>query len=151
MSSKILLSAFGILFTILSSQSAIAHSVLEKVVKTGVLTAGTSKDAFPFAYADKQGRLTGYSIDMLEQIKNQVEKEVKRPVKLELVALNPDERIPKLRNGTIDIVCDAASFTWERDLDVDYWHSLTSPKRQAFWGGSLLGRSKNRCFSQNNQ
>jgi polar amino acid transport system substrate-binding protein len=117
---KNLLAAFGILFALLSSQSAIAHSVLEKVVKTGVLTAGTSKDAFPFAYADKQGRLTGYSVDMLGLIKNQVEKEVKRPVKLELVALAPNDRIPKLRSGAVDIVCDAASFTWERDLDVDF-------------------------------
>ncbi|MGB8698571.1 MAG: amino acid ABC transporter substrate-binding protein, partial [Thermosynechococcaceae cyanobacterium] len=70
--------------------------------------------------ANQQGRLTGYSVDMLGLIKSQVEKEVKRPVQLELVPLNPDERIPKLRSGAVDIVCDAASFTWERDQDVDF-------------------------------
>ncbi len=148
MHSKNLLAAFGALFTLLSSQSAIAHSVLEKVVKTGVLTAGTSKDAFPFAYADKQGRLTGYSVEMLGLIKSQVEKEVKRPVKLELVALDPDDRIPKLRSGAVDIVCDAASFTWERDLDVDFTVSygttgtrLLALKGKRSWDpASLVGR-----------
>jgi polar amino acid transport system substrate-binding protein len=143
-----LLITFGALCTFLSCQPAIAHSVLEKVVKTGVLTAGTSKDAFPFAYADKQGRLIGYSVDMLGLIKSQVEKEVKRPVKLELVALDPGDRIPKLRSGAVDIVCDAASFTWERDLDVDFTVSygttgtrLLAKKGKLSWDAvSLAGR-----------
>ncbi len=108
------------MLALLSPTPAIAHSVLEKVVKTGVLTAGTSKDAFPFAYKDKNGRLTGYSIEMLTLIQRQVEKQLKRPIKLELVALDPADRIPQLRNGAVDIVCDAASFTWEREKDVDF-------------------------------
>ena len=57
---------------------------------------------------------------MLNLIKDQVEKEVKRPVRLELIALDPDDRIPKLRSGAVDIVCDAASFTWERNQSVDF-------------------------------
>ena len=108
------------MLALLSPTPAIAHSVLEKVVKTGVLTAGTSKDAFPFAYKDKNGRLTGYSIEMLTLIQRQVEKQLKRPIKLELVALDPADRIPQLKNGAVDIVCDAASFTWEREKDVDF-------------------------------
>lgn len=120
MSCKYSLVAFGVMLALLSPTPAIAHSVLEKVVKTGVLTAGTSKDAFPFAYKDKNGRLTGYSIEMLTLIQRQVEKQLKRPIKLELVALDPADRIPQLRNGAVDIVCDAASFTWEREKDVDF-------------------------------
>ncbi len=120
MSCKYSLVAFGVILALLSPTPAIANSVLEKVAKTGVLTAGTSKDAFPFAYKDKNGRLTGYSIEMLTLIQRQVEKQLKRPVKLELVALAPADRIPQLKNGTVDIVCDAASFTWEREKDVDF-------------------------------
>jgi polar amino acid transport system substrate-binding protein len=115
-----LLVTLGVLFTLVPSKPAIAHSVLEKVVNTGVLTVGTSKDAFPFAYKDKNGRLTGYSIDMSILIQKQVEKELKRPIKLDLIPLDPNERIPKLRSGAVDIVCDAASFTWERERDVDF-------------------------------
>ena len=120
MSCKYSLVAFGVILALLSPTPAIAHSVLEKVAKTGVLTAGTSKDAFPFAYKDKNGRLTGYSIEMLTLIQRQVEKQLKRPIKLELVALDPADRIPQLKNGAVDIVCDAASFTWEREKDVDF-------------------------------
>jgi polar amino acid transport system substrate-binding protein len=115
-----LLVAFSVLSTLLLSKPAIAHSVLEKVVNTDVLTVGTSKDAFPFAYKDKNGRLNGYSIDMSILIQKQVEKELKRPIKLDLVPLDPADRIPKLRSGAVDMVCDAASFTWERERDVDF-------------------------------
>jgi polar amino acid transport system substrate-binding protein len=115
-----LLVTLCVLFTLLPSKPAMAQSVMEKVIKTGVLTVGTSKDAFPFAYKDKNGRLTGYSIDMSILIQKQVEKELKRSVKLDLIPLDPADRIPKLRSGAVDIVCDAASFTWERERDVDF-------------------------------
>jgi polar amino acid transport system substrate-binding protein len=102
-----------------ASSPALASTVLEKVAKTGVLTAGTSKDAFPFAY-DKQGQLTGYSVEMLQLISKQLEQNLKRPIKLELVALAPQDRIPKLLKGEVDIVCDFSSFTWQREAEVDF-------------------------------
>jgi polar amino acid transport system substrate-binding protein len=114
-------SALGILLALLAlPQLASAQTVLEKVAKTGVLTAGTSKDAFPLAYANDKGQLVGYSVDMLQLIKGQIEKELKRPITLKLVAVTPGERIPKLQAGDVDIVCDSSSFTWERDKLIDF-------------------------------
>jgi polar amino acid transport system substrate-binding protein len=113
--------ALGILLSLfLPLQVVSAQTVLEKIAKTGVLTAGTSKDAFPLAYADDKGQLVGYSVDMLQLIKGQIEKELKRPITLKLVALTPGERIPKLQSGDVDIVCDSSSFTWERDKLIDF-------------------------------
>jgi polar amino acid transport system substrate-binding protein len=122
--------AFSALCALLFSSPAAANSVTEKVAKTGVLTAGTSKDAFPFAYKDSNGKLTGYSVDMLVLIQKQLEKQLKRPVKLELVTLAPADRIPKLKSGAVDIVCDAASFTWERNRDVDFTVSYATTGTQ---------------------
>jgi polar amino acid transport system substrate-binding protein len=117
---KLALFTLGTLLSLFFAPSpALASTVLEKVAKTGVLTAGTSKDAFPFAY-DKQGQLTGYSVDMLQLISKQLEQNLKRPVKLELVALAPQDRIPKLLKGEVDIVCDFSSFTWQREAEVDF-------------------------------
>ncbi|OBQ23601.1 MAG: ABC transporter substrate-binding protein [Anabaena sp. WA113] len=99
---------------------ASAETVMEKVARTGVLTAGTSRDALPFAYSDSQGKLTGYSVDMLGLIQQQLEKESGKKIKLKLVAVTPSERIPKIINRQVDIVCDASSFTWERDKKVDF-------------------------------
>jgi polar amino acid transport system substrate-binding protein len=97
-----------------------AETVIQKIARTGVLTAGTSKDAIPFAYADSQGQLVGYSVDMLVQIKEQLEKQLGKKIQLKLVPLSPAQRIPKVAKREVDIVCDASSFTWERDKQVDF-------------------------------
>jgi polar amino acid transport system substrate-binding protein len=114
------ISVLGAFFTLLVPQIASANSVLEKVAKTGVLTAGTSKDSSPFSYADPKGALVGYSVDMLQLIKLQLEKELKRPITLKLVALDPAQRLPQIQSGAVDIFCGASSFTWARDQSIDF-------------------------------
>ena len=111
---------FGLILSALIPGVAKAETVMQKVARTGVLTAGTSRDALPFAYSDKQGKLTGYSVDMLILIQQQLEKELGKKIQLKLVAVTPAARIPKITNRQVDIVCDASSFTWERDKKVDF-------------------------------
>ena len=131
-----------------TATSANAETVLEKIVRTGKLTAGTSKDALPFAYRNDRGELVGYSIDILELITAQLEQEYDRDIELELVTLKPKERIPKLTDGEVDIVCDAASFTWKRDRLVDFSFSYSSTgtrlltkKGNNYWNAdSLVGK-----------
>ncbi|MEI6443395.1 MAG: amino acid ABC transporter substrate-binding protein [Nostocales cyanobacterium ELA583] len=111
---------FSLILSALIPGVAKAETVMQKVARTGVLTAGTSRDALPFAYSDKQGKLTGYSVDMLILIQQQLEKELGKKIQLKLVAVTPAARIPKIINRQVDIVCDASSFTWERDKKVDF-------------------------------
>ncbi|MFQ4141723.1 amino acid ABC transporter substrate-binding protein [Chlorogloeopsis sp. ULAP02] len=117
---KLIITTLSLLFATSAPSLAQAETVMQKVARTGVLTAGTSKDAIPFAYADGKGQLVGYSIDMLNLIKEQLEKELGRKIQLKLVPLTPAQRIPKILNQQVDIVCDASSFTWERDKKVDF-------------------------------
>jgi polar amino acid transport system substrate-binding protein len=49
-----------------------AETVMAKIKRTGVLTAGTSKDAIPFAYTNNKGQSVGYSVEMLVLIKEQI-------------------------------------------------------------------------------
>lgn len=104
----------------------VAETVVEKITRTGTLTAGTSKDALPFAYRNERGELVGYSVDLLKLITQQLEQEYNRKIELKLVALEPKERIPQLTSGSVDIVCDASSFTWERDRVIDFSFSYSS-------------------------
>jgi polar amino acid transport system substrate-binding protein len=97
-----------------------AETVMERVKRTGVLTAGTSRDAIPFAYVDSKGQSVGYSVDMLVMIKEQLEKQLGKKIQLKLVKLSPAQRIPQIQGRKVDIVCDASSFTWERDKQVDF-------------------------------
>ena len=145
---KVAISLFSIGLVFLATPSALAEKVVEKIARTGILTAGTSKDALPFAYRDDRGELVGYSIDILELIASQLESELGQKVELELVALQPKERIPQLIAGQVDIVCDASSFTWKRDRLVDFSFSYASTGTRLltkngndFWDAeSLVGK-----------
>ncbi|MEM9509851.1 MAG: amino acid ABC transporter substrate-binding protein [Cyanobacteria bacterium P01_E01_bin.35] len=132
-----------------AASSAVAETVAEKIARTGKLTAGTSKDALPFAYRNDHGELVGYSIDILELITRQLEQEYQREIELELVALSPRERIPQLIKGQVDIVCDASSFTWKRDRLIDFSFSYSSTgtrlltkKGNDFWDAESLANQK---------
>ena len=98
----------------------LAGSLLPEVGRSGVLVAGTSKDAFPFAYQDSSGQLVGYSVDMMDLVRKELERKTGRPIQLRLVALEPDQRIESLRSGAVNLICDASSFTWARDQKVDF-------------------------------
>ena len=97
-----------------------AETVLEKVARTGVLTAGTRTDAVPFAYRNDQQDLQGYSVDMLVLIKTQLEQELGKDITLELVEVTPETRVPMVTERKVDLVCGSTSFTWERNRYVDF-------------------------------
>ncbi len=99
---------------------SLAETVVEKVARTNVLTVGTRFDAIPYSYVNDQGELVGYSIDVLNLIKAQLQQELGKEITIQMVEANdPSERIPLLMNRQIDITCDT-QFTWERDRHVDF-------------------------------
>ncbi|MDZ8104408.1 MAG: amino acid ABC transporter substrate-binding protein [Nostoc sp. DedQUE12a] len=143
MSQKSAIPILSLMFAMLMPNVVAAETVMQKVARTGVLTAGTSRDALPFAYVDSQEKLNGYSVDMLILIKEQLEKNLQKKIKLQLVGLSPSERIPKIVNQQVDIVCDATSFTWERDKKVDFSVSYGATGTQLLVNkGSNLGSAE---------
>jgi polar amino acid transport system substrate-binding protein len=110
----------GLLFT---TAGRAAESVLDRVEKTGVLKAGTRETARPFAFRDASGKLAGFSVDLLSYIRESLERELNRPVKLDLSVVTADTRIDRVEDGSLDITCDIASKTWVRDRRIDF--SLT--------------------------
>jgi polar amino acid transport system substrate-binding protein len=97
-----------------------AGKVLERIRETGTITAGTRKDAVPFGFIDKDGKWVGYSLDILELIRKQTEKQLGKPIQLKLVEATPENRFEKIKNGSIDIECASTTFTWERTKQVDF-------------------------------
>lgn len=97
-----------------------AGKVLDRIKETGMITAGTRKDAIPFGFVDKNGKWVGYSLDMLEMIRKQTEKQLGKPIQLKLVEATPENRFQQIKNGSIDIECASTTFTWERTKQVDF-------------------------------
>lgn len=140
MKKKFVLFALTLLLTATSQNAVWAGEILERIRQTGVITAGTRKDATPFAYINEKGEWVGYSIDILEIIRQNVEKELGKTIRLKLVEVTPQNRFNKVKNKEIDIECASSTFTWERDKIIDfsvsYFASGTKIMRKK---GSSLG------------
>lgn len=120
MHKKLSLAILTILLTMTCQSPSWAGKVLDKIKETGVITAGTRNDAIPFAYMNNQGKWVGYSIDILERIRSEAEKQLGKPIKLQLVAITPENRFSKIQDHSIDIECSSTTFTWEREKKVDF-------------------------------
>ncbi|MEA5537379.1 amino acid ABC transporter substrate-binding protein [Crocosphaera sp. XPORK-15E] len=120
MGKKLVLLVLTLLLTTTYQLPSWAGRILEKIQQTGVITAGTRKDAIPFGYVNEKGQWVGYSIDILEIIRQDVEKKLGKPIKLKLVEVTPQNRFDKIKNREIDIECASSTFTWERDKSVDF-------------------------------
>lgn len=94
--------------------------VLDRVAETGVLTAGTRADAVPFAFTDVNGKLQGFSVDLLEQIRAATAARLGRPVELKLSTVTTKDRLQRVASGELDIVCGITTPTWEREKIVDF-------------------------------
>ncbi|MBI4780124.1 MAG: amino acid ABC transporter substrate-binding protein [Oscillatoriophycideae cyanobacterium NC_groundwater_1537_Pr4_S-0.65um_50_18] len=97
-----------------------AETVLEKVARSGVLTAGTRTDASPFAYIDAQGNWVGFAIELLRLIQAGMQDRLQRPIQLQLVETNVADWASKLERDEIDLVCGSTSITTSRNLRADF-------------------------------
>jgi polar amino acid transport system substrate-binding protein len=97
-----------------------ADTVMERVAKTGTLVVATRTDLLPFAYLNEKEELTGYSVEIVELIREQLEKELGRKVEVNYVTYETfGDRIEKIVSREIDLSCDTV-FTWDRDKFVDF-------------------------------
>jgi polar amino acid transport system substrate-binding protein len=117
---KLSIPLLSLLLILAGTKTTLAETVMEKVARTGVLTLGVNSDLVPYSYVNDKGELDGYTMSIVDLVRQRLEKELGKPVKLETVeAKTLEERIPKLLTGEIDIACDTA-FTWARDKYVDF-------------------------------
>lgn len=94
--------------------------VLDRVAESGVLTAGTRADAVPFAFTGPDGTPTGFSVDLLEQIRAAASARLGKPVELKLQTVTTKDRLERIASGELDIVCEITTPTWAREKTVDF-------------------------------
>lgn len=98
-----------------------AETVIEKVARTGELSVGTRLDLVPYSYLNDKEQWVGYSVDILNILKTELEKQIGKPITIRVV---PQEGYggnltPQVLSHEVDIVCET-QFTWERDRYVDF-------------------------------
>ena len=85
------------------------------IARKGELVAGVDQNTLQLAYRNPgNGDLEGFEIDMLRELSRAI---FGRPDKIDFKALTTTQRIPAVRDGTVDVVADAVSVTcWRRTL-----------------------------------
>jgi polar amino acid transport system substrate-binding protein len=117
---KLFSTLFALITPLVISGPSWADTVLERVAKTGTLTVATRTDLLPYAYTNEKQELTGYSVEIVELIREQLEKELGKKINVNYVTYETfGDRIERIVNGEIDLSCDTV-FTWERDKFVDF-------------------------------
>ncbi len=99
---------------------ASAETVLEKINRTGKFTAGTRTSSIPFAYINEKNEWVGFSVDLLNEINNRLNRNLIKKVTLELKEVTPKTRIALVANRTVDIECGSTTYTRSRDETVDF-------------------------------
>ncbi|CCQ57786.1 MULTISPECIES: extracellular substrate binding-like orphan protein GrrP [Crocosphaera] len=117
---KLPLIALSLMTAFAFPSQSLAETVVERVARTGVLTVSTRVNLVPFAYVNDEDKLTGYSIEIIELVREALEEELGKDVKIKVVVDDTlDERIVSVLTREVDIACDT-TFTWQRDKFVDF-------------------------------
>ncbi len=108
------------LILLLTPVAGLAETVLEKVNRTGVLSVGISLNQAPYSYINANNEIDGYSIQVVNLIRNQLSQTLGKSITLQAVqAEDASDQISKLQSRETDITCNTA-FTWQRDQYVDF-------------------------------
>jgi glutamate/aspartate transport system substrate-binding protein len=96
-------------------------STIDKIETSGAITIGYRETAIPFAFIDQEQKVTGYSIEICEQIVDSLKKRLKLPsIQIRYLPVSPQTRIPLLANGTIDLECGTTTITLSRRRQVSF-------------------------------
>lgn len=99
---------------------AAAGPTLDRVLRTGTLNAGTRDDAPPFAFRDRDGAIRGFSVDLIEAVRAEIERRTGRPIATRFVIVTTQTRLEAIESGAADLVCETATVTWARQQRVDF-------------------------------
>src|SRR5260221_9885292 len=94
---------------------------LRRVKETGRLALGYRETSIPFSYVNRSGDPIGYSIDLCNEIVDEVSKElggVETAVAYKKVT--SETRIPAVRSGEVDLECGSTTSNFERQKQVAF-------------------------------
>jgi putrescine:ornithine antiporter len=95
--------------------------VMSRIRSTGRLTLGYRADARPFSYADDSGMPAGYSVTLCQMVANEAKQHLGLPMlKVDWVPVPFEQRFRALRNGDIDLLCEADTVTLARRAEADF-------------------------------
>jgi len=94
---------------------------LKKIKDAGAITLAVRESAIPFSYYDSQQNIVGYSQEYAFKLVDALKQELKMPgLKVNMIPVNPQNRMSLLQNGTVDLECGSTTNNLERQKQVAF-------------------------------
>jgi glutamate/aspartate transport system substrate-binding protein len=94
---------------------------LQTIKDSGTITIGNRDSSVPFSYLDDSQKPIGFSLDLCNLVVARIKTKLGLPgLKVAYQAVNSSNRIPLVKNGTVDIECGSTANTIPRQEEVAY-------------------------------
>lgn len=104
-----------------TAQAQDLGGTLKKIKDTNTITIGYRESSIPFSFLDDKQQPVGYAIDLCMKIVDTVKADLKLPnLKVAMQPVTSSNRIPLLRNGTIDLECGSTTNSKVRQEQVSF-------------------------------
>ena len=118
-SAALCLSLFAVTPIAASAQSL--GPTLQKIKDASTITIGHRDSSVPFSYLDNNQKPIGFSLDLCDLVVAKIKARLGQPgLKVAYQAVNSSNRIPLVKNGTVDIECGSTANTIARQQEVSY-------------------------------
>ena len=110
---------------LIAASAAAQTDTLKKLKDTGVITMGVRDASGAMSFTTGPGKYTGFHVDICERVIADIKKSAqldKLEVRYQLVT--PQNRIPLVQNGTVDIECGTTTNNAARQKDVAFAPTL---------------------------
>ena len=98
---------------------------LKKIKDNGVIVVGHRESSVPFSYYDNQQKVVGYSQDYSNLIVDAIKKKLNAPdLRVKLIPITSQNRIPLLQNGTFDFECGSTTNNPERQQQAAFSNTI---------------------------
>lgn len=118
----VLAAALAVIATVYPALAQEGNSyVLKRIKERGVVNMGHREASVPFSYIGDDGKPIGYSIDICNAFVGKIKETLGlSELKVNLVPVTSQTRIPLMANGTIDMECGSTTNNLTRSKQVDY-------------------------------
>lgn len=111
---------------------------LKKIKDSGTIAIGHREASAPFSYVDANKQPVGYAIDLCLKIVDEVKATLQKPdLAVKYAAVNAQNRIPMVMDGSVDLECGSTTNTLARQQQVDFSATyFTTGTRLLTWKAS---------------
>jgi polar amino acid transport system substrate-binding protein len=114
------LSATGIALSLLLATTAMAGT-LDRIKSSGTFNLGYVDGLPPFSVSTGDNTASGYSIDLCGHVADELKAELGlSDLKINYLAIQPEEATQKIADGAIDLLCTATSDSLERRKRISF-------------------------------